>query len=72
MSQDYSLALQWLPKAARKGDDVAQYLLGKMYSEGMGVPVDLKRAFRLFECAAKQGLAEAQMRSAWHTLREEA
>jgi hypothetical protein len=35
-------------------------LLGKIYSEGMGVPVSLKRAFRLFERAAKQGLAEAQ------------
>jgi TPR repeat protein len=31
-----------------------------MYSEGMGVPVNLKRAFRLFECAAKQGRVEAQ------------
>jgi TPR repeat protein len=26
----------------------------------MGVPVNLKRAFRLFECAAKQGRVEAQ------------
>jgi TPR repeat protein len=55
-----TLALHWLQKAARKGDDVAQYWLGKMYSEGIGVPVNLKRAFRLFERAAKHGLVEAQ------------
>ena len=60
VSQDYSLALHWLQKAAQKGDDVAQYWLGKMYSDGMSVPVNLKRAFCLFERAAKQGLAEAQ------------
>ena len=57
---DYAAALrEWRP-LAEQGDAKAQYALGLMYDEGMGVPEDDAEAAEWFRKAAEQGLAEAQ------------
>jgi TPR repeat protein len=45
---------------AQQEDPVAQYLLGKLYSSGEGVPVDEEQAIEWWRMAAEQGLAAAQ------------
>jgi TPR repeat protein len=42
--QDYSAALLWARRAAVQKDDFGKYLLGRIYREGHGVPVDLRAA----------------------------
>ena len=44
-----------------RGDAVAQYLLGRHYCEGRGVPLDFTEAVKWFRKAAEQGHAEAQV-----------
>jgi hypothetical protein len=44
--------LQGLAQRAQAGDKQAQLALGIAYEEGRGVPVDLKRAARLYGLAA--------------------
>lgn len=45
---------------AKLGDVKAQALLGEIYSQGLGVPVDVDEAARWFEAAAKGGDRAAQ------------
>ena len=45
---------------AEQGSDIAQYLLGLMYSRGQGVPQDDQEAVKWYRKAAEQGLAIAQ------------
>ncbi|MEN3794332.1 tetratricopeptide repeat protein [Fulvimarina sp. MAC3] len=45
---------------AKLGDAKAQALLGEIYSEGLGVPIDADEAARWFEAAAKSGDRAAQ------------
>lgn len=45
---------------ARKGDMFAQYNLGLIYRDGMGVPPDPEQALEWFAKAAEQGYAPAQ------------
>ncbi len=45
---------------AEAGDAEAQYDLGVMYANGLGVPEDDAEAVRWFRLAADQGLANAQ------------
>lgn len=57
---DYPLArAQWQPLAER-GDPKAQFNLGLLYANGMGVARDLQTARRWFEAAAENGSAQAQ------------
>ena len=57
---DYAAAMrEWRP-LAEKGDANAQYELGRMYSNGHGVPKDDTEAARWFRLAAEQGYAKAQ------------
>lgn len=57
---DYALALSaWRP-LAEAGDANAQYNLGAMYSDGLGVPKNDAEAVRWYRMAAEQGHAEAQ------------
>jgi hypothetical protein len=49
----------WRP-LAEKGDPVAQYSLGTLYAEGLGVEQDDVTAFLWFQRAANQGDAAAQ------------
>lgn len=46
-------------KEATKGDDKAQNEIGKRYHEGKGIEKNLKKAFKWWMFAAKQGNAEA-------------
>ena len=46
--------------AAQKGNTDAQYRLGEMYAEGLGVRQDDAEALRWYRMAAHQGLALAQ------------
>ncbi len=57
---DYATALrEWRP-LADQGDAVAQYNLGAMYDEGLGVPQDYVQAVKWSRKAAEQGHASAQ------------
>lgn len=46
--------------AASQGDAAAQFLLGRRYCVGAGIPVDYAEAAKWFQKAAKQGNADAQ------------
>ena len=59
-SGDYATALrEWTP-LAEQGDASAQYKLGWMYDNGIGVSQDYKTAVKWYRLAAKQGDAFAQ------------
>ena len=45
---------------AKQGDVIAQYNLGVMYGEGVGVPENESEAVKWFRKAADQGYADAQ------------
>ena len=56
---DYATAVQeWTP-LAEAGDEVAQYNLGVMYDNGLGVPQDPKEAVKWYRLAAEQGDVDA-------------
>lgn len=55
----YAKALAELAPLARQGNAEAQYYLGCMYSDGLGVPRDPRKAAMWFERAARQGHREA-------------
>jgi len=46
-------------KAAERGDAYAQFLLGKMYYDGIGVPQDVAEAVKWYRKAEEQGHARA-------------
>ena len=52
--------VKYIRMAAERGYAKAQSELGYMYSNGEGVPRDMKKAFDLYMQAAVQGLAMAQ------------
>lgn len=56
---DHLRAKEFLEKAARLGEDDAQYLLATMYRDGKGVAKDLEMAARYFSQAANQGHEKA-------------
>jgi TPR repeat protein len=58
--KDWSQALAWYRIAAEDGDATAQYYVGLIYSEGLGVPKDSEVAFQWFQVAANGGSAPAQ------------
>jgi TPR repeat protein len=53
-------AVRHLGPLAQQGNPEAQYLVGTMYANGDGLPVDQPRAERLFRAAAAQGHARAR------------
>ncbi len=57
---DYATALRELRPLAEQGHAKAQYNLGFMYDEGLGVPQDYAEAVGWYRKAAAQGYAEAQ------------
>ena len=60
LKKDYPTTLrEWKP-LAEQGDARAQYSLGVMYRDGLGVPQDYKTALNWFRLAAKQGDPSAQ------------
>ena len=60
MAQDFSKAADAYAKAADLGDANAQFSLGLMVAEGLGVKKDLRIAADLFEKAAQTGNPAAQ------------
>jgi TPR repeat protein len=57
----YGDAMRWYERAAADGSAKAQFLLGRMYEQGMaGRTRDLKKAAKMYEKAAAQGHALAQ------------
>lgn len=53
--QDYVKAREYLEKAAAAGHAPAENMLGTIYEQGLGVPVDLDLAIHWFRKAAEQG-----------------
>ena len=60
MLDDYATALREFRPLAEQGNAGAQFLLGRMYSNGQGVAQDYVEAVRLYRLSAEQGLADAQ------------
>jgi TPR repeat protein len=58
---EYATALRLLRPLADQGDDVAQYYLGLMHSNGQGVPQDYAEALKWFRRAADRGNIDAQI-----------
>ena len=65
---DYVTALVEFTALAKQENAFAQYNLGLMYEQGLGVPKDVAMATEWYIRAASQGKAEAQFRlgSAYH------
>lgn len=53
IQQDFKKGLSWLTKAAEQKHAEAQYMLGKMYELGHGVPHDKQQAIYWYTAAAK-------------------
>lgn len=58
---DYAFALQEARPFAEQGNAVAQNLLGRMYSNGLGVSRDYTQAISWFRKASEQGHVRAQV-----------
>ncbi|HSA81820.1 MAG TPA: caspase family protein [Geminicoccaceae bacterium] len=52
---DYRQAMTWHRRAAETGYSAAQVSIGKMFRDGLGVPVDDAEALRWYRMAAEQG-----------------
>ena len=63
-SHEYEKALSTVRPLAEKGDATAQYLLGEMYWNGLGLQKDTAKAADWFRKASDQGLASASSRLA--------
>ena len=57
---NYAQAREFYKKAAANGDDLAQWRLGDMYCQGLGVDKDYAKAKEWYEKSAAQGNASAQ------------
>jgi TPR repeat protein len=60
LQKDYAQALSWFRKAADQGDAIAQFMVGDMYDDGIGVTPDYGQALSWYRKAADQGYAGAQ------------
>ena len=58
---EYEATAKALRQSAEKGDVSAQFRLGQLYDEGVGVPQNSRQAKEWFEKAAKQGHVGAQI-----------
>ena len=57
---DYQTALNIFKPRAEQGNAAAQYILGVMYDNGLGVAQDYKTAVKWYKLAAEQGYEYAQ------------
>lgn len=60
MEQNFEKAVIWLKRGVSNGDSFAQYHMGLMYRDGLGVPKDGVRAGTYLKAAAEQSLPLAQ------------
>jgi TPR repeat protein len=58
--QNYPEALYYYQQAAKLGDALSQYLLGKMYDDAKGTEQNMRQAANWYVQAAKQGHSKAQ------------
>jgi TPR repeat protein len=58
---DFATALKELMPSAEHGNPEAQFLLGKMYARGQGLPPNPVLALKWFTAAADQGSADGQL-----------
>src|SRR5689334_7292041 len=58
--KDYATALKEFTAPAGQGDKCAQFQLGAMYEQGLGVGQDFQETLKWYRLAADQGYAEAQ------------
>jgi len=58
--QEFEKAKYWFEQSANKGDKDAQYQLGNLYLQGLGVQNNLKTAFYWYEKASNQEHAQSQ------------
>ena len=63
---DYGQALFGFSVAARKGNALAQYMLGDCFSAGRGTKQDYAAALNWYRKAAEQGYLQAQIKLAAH------
>jgi hypothetical protein len=64
-SGDWATALHELVPLAEQRNADAQYLLGAMYDNGLGVPQHCKTTVKWYTLAAEQGDASAQYNLGW-------
>jgi len=58
----FAKALRELQPAAKEGDPEAHFVLGEMYSSGLGVAKDALKATGHFKAAAEKGHSQSQQR----------
>jgi TPR repeat protein len=58
--QNYPEAVYYYKQAAKLGDVLSQYLLGKMYEDAQGTEQNMRQAANWYTQAAKQGHSKAQ------------
>lgn len=58
--EDYATAIAKFTTAAEQGDALAQFNIGIMYDEGLGVTQDYAQAVRWYQLAADQNFIDAQ------------
>lgn len=52
---DYSLGFVWAQQSAARGHPLGQFVLGRFYYHGLGIPANIEKAIELFD-AAETGL----------------
>ena len=62
ISQDLHKAFFWFNQASLKHHVKAQYCLGLLYEEGLGVPKDIEKAHKLYKISAYAGYKKAYKR----------
>lgn len=62
MVRDYAKAMEWYQKATENGNTDAQYSIGYMYENDLGVNKDYKKAVEWYTKAADNGHKKAQAR----------
>ena len=60
--QNHTEAVRWYRMAAEQGFAVAQFKLGEIYLDGLGVPQNHTEAVRWLRMAAEQGDTQAQFK----------
>ena len=60
MTKDTAKAVEWFTWSAETGNQYAQYMLGKLYLMGQGVPQDQGQVMDWFSRSAAQGNQYAQ------------
>jgi hypothetical protein len=61
---DYKTAMEWFKKSAEGGDPNAQYAIGYMYDNALGVEKNRAKAIEFFRKAALQGVGMSMKKAA--------